>query len=43
MIEPPMGGIYEAYPAAEPGKSVIFKTVNSVTGSWVLVEYLVHR
>jgi len=32
MIESPMGGIYEAQPLAEPGKSVIFKTINSVTG-----------
>jgi len=32
MIKSPMGVIYEAQPAAEPGKSVIFKTMNSVTG-----------
>jgi len=33
MIESPVGGIYEAQPqAAEPGESVIFKTMNSVTG-----------
>ena len=32
MVEPPMGGIYEAQPAAEPGESVIFKTMNSATG-----------
>jgi len=32
MVESPMGGIYEAQPAAEPGESVIFKTMNSVTG-----------
>ena len=27
-----MGGIYEARPAAQPRESVIFKTMNSVTG-----------
>lgn len=32
MIKSPMGGIYEAQLAAEPGKSVVFKTMNSVTG-----------
>jgi len=32
MVESPMGGIYEAQPAAEPGESVIFKTMNSATG-----------
>jgi len=32
MIESPMGDIYEAQPAAEPGKTVIFKTMGSVTG-----------
>jgi len=27
-----MDGIYEAQPAAETGESVIFKTMNSLTG-----------
>ena len=33
MNESPMGGIYEAQAAAEPGESVVFKTMNSLGGS----------
>ena len=33
MIESPMGGIYEARAAAEPGESIVFKTMNSLSGS----------
>ena len=33
MIESPMGGIYEAQAAVEPGESVVFKTMNSLSGS----------
>ena len=33
MIESPMGGIYEAQAAAEPGESVVFKTMNLLSGS----------
>ena len=32
MVESPMGGIYEAQPAAEPRESVIFKSMNSAAG-----------
>ena len=28
-----MGGIYEAQAAAEPGESVVFKTMNLLSGS----------
>ena len=51
MIESPMGGIYEAQAAAEPGESVVFKTMNLLSGSgrgpgesqMIPVEYLGHR
>jgi len=43
MVGSPMGGIYEAQPAAGPGESVIFKTMTRPLGDWVLMEYLVHR
>jgi len=43
MVKSLMGGIYEAQPAAEPGESVIFKTMTRPLGDWVLMEYLVHR
>ena len=33
MIEFPVGGIYEAQAAAEPGESVVFKTMNLLSGS----------
>ena len=33
MIESPMGGIYEVQAAAEPGESVVFKTMNLPSGS----------
>ena len=33
MIESPMGGIYEAQAAAEPGESDVFKTTNLLSGS----------
>jgi len=29
-------GIFEAQPAAEPGESIIFKTMNSLTGASVV-------
>jgi len=43
MVESPMGDIYEAQPAAEPGESVIFKNMTQPLGDWVLMKYLVHR
>ena len=33
MIESPMGGIYEAQAAVEPGESIVFKTMNLLSGS----------
>ena len=33
MIESPMGGIYETQAAAEPGESIVFKTMNLLSGS----------
>jgi hypothetical protein len=36
VIESPIGGIFEAQAAAEPGESASFKTMSSLTGASVV-------